>query len=181
MVSALRAAHQAGELHRLCGEEFEQRLSQLMQRDWVVFSKAYLKKAETIVRYLGRYTHKIALSDPRFKDIKGDQVRFHYKDYRDNKDKCMQLDGEEFIRRFLMHVLPEGFMRIRHYGFLSNRTRQKKLETFRICLQAPVQPTRDEEARMTGVLRLPSSPLCLCPRCRTGHLRVDVEIPAKPG
>jgi hypothetical protein len=177
MVSALCSAYQRGELHRLGAEDIEQRLGQLMAHEWVVYSKAYLKKAETIVRYLGRYTHKIALSDSRIMNIKDDQVTFHYKDYRDNKDKCMPLDGEEFIRRFLMHVLPNGFMRIRHYGFLSNRSRRQKLDTIRACLHSPVQAVSMEEP-MADVLPI-SDVGCPCPKCKAGRLQIRYEIPPK--
>jgi len=177
MVSALREAHQRGELHRLGAEDIESGLEQLMAHEWVVYSKAYLKKAETIVRYLGRYTHKIALSDSRIMNIKDDQVTFNYKDYRDNKDKCMQLNGEEFIRRFLMHVLPNGFMRIRHYGFLSNRSRRQKLDTIRSCLHSQAEPV------MTDKPTVDVSPIsnmtCPCPKCKAGHLQIRYEIPPK--
>jgi len=178
MVSALRGAYHRGELHRLCVEHVEQVLSQLMSHDWVVYSKAYLKKAETIVRYLGRYTHKIALSDARIKEIKDDQVTFKYKDYRDNKDKSMQLAGEEFIRRFLMHVLPDGFMRIRHYGFLSNRSRRQKLDTIRACLHSPMQAVKMDEP-IAEVMTSSDNSGCPCPKCRDGHLQIRYEIPAK--
>jgi len=177
MVSELRRAYQCGKLHRLCVEDVEQVLSQLMAHEWVVYSKAYLKKAETIVRYLGRYTHKIALSDSRIMNIKDDQVTFHYKDYRDNKDKCMPLDGEEFIRRFLMHVLPNGFMRIRHYGFLSNRSRRQKLDTIRSCLHSPVVPVMTDEP--TAERLQISNMACPCPKCKAGRLQIRYEIPPK--
>ncbi len=135
MVSALREAYRDGELHRLQASDVNQRFHQLMQHEWVVYSKASLKKAETIVRYLSRYSHKIAISDSRIKIIKDHQVTFHYKDYRAGQKKLMQLDGEEFLRRFILHVLPDGLIRIRHYGFLSNRSRKQKLEKIRGCLQ----------------------------------------------
>lgn len=178
MVSALRSAYQGGELHRLRVDDVNQTLNQLMQHDWVVYSKAYLKKADTIVRYLSRYSHKMAISDARIKAIKDNQITFHYKDYRDGQKKLMQLNGDEFIRRFLLHVLPEGLMRIRHYGFLSNRSRQQKLATIRTCLQAPVPPSQDEALLMTEAPRLSDKP-CPCPKCHTGHLRLCYEIPAK--
>ena len=179
MVSALRRAYGNGELHRLDANEFEHRLNSLMHKDWVVYSKAYLKKADTIVRYLGRYTHKIALSDARIKDINDTHVRFNYHDYRDGKDKCMQLQGEEFIRRFLLHVLPEGLMRIRHYGFLANRNRKQKHDLIKACLQAQ-QSTTTEETPTTEHLRPAIPGRCLCPKCRRGHLLVVFEIPANP-
>ena len=181
MVSALRGAYRAGELHRLEAEAFEQRLTQLMQKDWIVYSKAWLKKPETVVRYLSRYTHKIAISDSRIKAITDHHVTFGYKDYRDNQEKDMRLDGEEFIRRFLLHVLPEGLMRIRHYGFLSNRRRQQKRERIRACLQAPVPLTEDaKDTRLTEMPRLSSDSLCPCPKCHSGHLQISAEIPPEP-
>lgn len=178
MVSALRNACTHGDLHRLTAEDVERNLNQLMSHDWVVYSKAYLQKADTIVRYLGRYSHKIALSDARIKTITDTQVSFRYKDYRDNHDKCMQLDGEEFIRRFLMHVLPQGFMRIRHYGFLSNRRRRQKLETIRACLQRPL-PTINPETP-NNIPQGFIDHACPCPRCDRGRLHIRYEIPAKP-
>lgn len=185
MVSALRNAYRKRKLHRLHANEFTQCLTQLMQRDWVVYSKSYLKKTETIVRYLGRYTHKIALSDSRIKEISNDQVTFHYKDYRDNKNKCMSFDGKEFIRRFLLHVLPEGLMRIRHYGFLSNRIRKKTLKTIRACLSVSVQPITRKDEPCFDVAPSLDNPVdihkrCPCPKCHTGQLRVCFEIPVKP-
>jgi len=144
----IRQAYQIDELHRLEAEAFKQRLSQLMQKDWVIYSKAYLKKSETIVRYVGHYIHKIALSDQRIKAITENQISFDYKDYRDNKNKSMPLAPAEFIRRFLLHVLPEGFIRIRHYGFLSNRTRQQSLRTIRACLNAPMPLIKNEDEPM---------------------------------
>jgi len=185
LVSALRSAYRKGKLHRLHADKFAQCLSQLMHRDGVVYSKAYLKKAETIVRYLGRYTHKIALSDSRITAINNEQVTLHYKDYRDNKNKCMSFDGAEFIRRFLLHVLPEGLMRIRHYGFLSNRTRQKTLESISDCLSVPIQPITREGEPHPGVSSNLDNSVdlhegCPCPKCHTGQLRVGFEIPATP-
>ena len=180
MVSALRGAYRDGELHRLEADAVEQRLSQLMQHDWIVYSKAWLKKPASVVRYLSRYTHKIAISDSRIKAVTERQVIFRYKDYRDNQDKDMRLDGEEFIRRFLLHVLPEGLMRIRHYGFLSNRSRQQKGETIRTCLQAQAQLTEDEEVTLkTNIPQLVDS-LCPCPKCHIGHLHIGAEIPPEP-
>lgn len=179
MVSNLRSAYQNGELHRLQAADVNQTLSKLMKHEWVVYSKAYLKKAETIVRYLSRYSHKIAISDARIKEIKDHQVTFHYKDYRDGQKKLMPLDGDEFIRRFLLHVLPDGLMRIRHFGFLSNRSRKQKLEKIRTCLQTPVQASQEDDAPVIEQPRLSEDTPCLCPKCHTGHLRLCYEIPAK--
>lgn len=175
MVSALRGAYTQGELSRLNPAELSEQLARLMSKDWVVYSKAYINKPDTVVRYLGRYTRKIALSESRIRSVDDDHVVFDYKDYRDGKDKHMQLSGIEFLRRFLLHVLPQGFMRIRHYGFLSNRTRRQKLAVIRQCLQMPV---RKKESRQGTDAIHPV--MCICPKCKKGHLQMRVEIPATP-
>ena len=90
-------------------------------------------------RYLARYTHRIAISNNRLLDIDNEKVSFRYKDYRhESQQKTMTLDAEEFIRRFLLHILPDGFQRIRYYGFLSNRYREEKLARCRELLGMPV-------------------------------------------
>lgn len=84
-----------------------------------------MNQAETVVDYLARYSHRIAISNARLVSQDGDRILLRYKDYReDGRQKSRQLEGAEFIRRFLMHILPKGFMRIRHFGYLSNRTRR---------------------------------------------------------
>ncbi|NOX75474.1 MAG: hypothetical protein GXP17_02425 [Gammaproteobacteria bacterium] len=98
--------------------------------------------------------------------------------HRDNKNKQMRLDGTEFLRRFLLHVLPQGFMRIRHYGFLSNRSRKQKLAIIRQCLRAP-----QSESKTTTETKQDAetnSAACPCPKCQKGRLRVCYEILATP-
>ncbi len=109
-------------------------LDALMQKEWVVYSKHCLNRTDSIIGYLARYTHPIAISNQRIIDIKNDKVLFNYNDYRDDQSKTMSLDYSEFIRRFLIHVLPKGFMRIRHYGFLANRCRAQSLKVIRKIL-----------------------------------------------
>ena len=128
MVSMLRASVNAGELHRVthCGE-VDGVLNGLMQQEWVVYTRPCLSQADTVVDYLARYTHRIAISNGRLLSMDGDRISFRYKDYRDGSQiKTQWLDGQEFVRRFLMHILPKGFMRIRHFGYLCNRTRRRK-------------------------------------------------------
>ena len=179
MVSALRRTWKDGQLARLDPAQVKTRLDELMKHEWVVYSKAFIKKAETVVEYLSRYTHKIAISDHRIEAVDDAQVRFGYKDYRDAKRTSMQLPAEEFIRRFLLHVLPSGFMRIRHYGFLSNRSRAAKLETIRSLLNRPPAtdepPSPQEKPGPQG----PEPLGCLCPKCKLGRLRVCYEIAPK--
>lgn len=171
MVSALRAAYRRGELHRLTDPvEVDALLDELMRTDWVVYPKPCVNHTERVVEYLARYSHRIAISDARIDRVDDQHVAFHYTDYRDgNRDKVMALEGEEFLRRFLLHVLPKGLMRIRHYGFLANRCRKTKLAQIRSALahmvpQTDCAETDDEAAGVFDGYR--------CPQCRIGRLRV---------
>ena len=95
--------------------------------EWVVYAKPPFAGPQQVLDYVGRYTHRVAISNNRLLDIEDGQVRFRWKDYRHhNRQKTMTLTAEEFIRRFLLHVLPDGFQRIRYYGFLGNRYRKQK-------------------------------------------------------
>jgi hypothetical protein len=99
------------------------------------------------VGYLGRYSRKTALNDRRIVGIEDNTVRLRYKDYTDqNRTKVMDLDGEELIRRFLLHILPPGLMRIRHYGFLANRCRTAKLAQIHACLEAAAEASEPDKA-----------------------------------
>ncbi len=114
MVSALRDAANTGQLSRVTRpDEINHLLNSLMQTPWVVFAKPCLQHTRSIIDYLGRYTHRIALSDSRLSYMDEETVSFDYRDYRDNGKKVMTLTGTEFLRRFLQHVLPKGFMRVR--------------------------------------------------------------------
>jgi hypothetical protein len=179
MVSALRRAWREGQLDRLDAAQVKTRLDELMQQEWVVYSKAYIKKVDTVVEYLSRYTHKTAISDQRIEAMDENKVRFGYKDYRDGQRKSMQLPAEEFIRRFLLHVLPPGFMRIRHYGFLSNRTRAAKLEIIRALSNQPPVAVEQRQSIESLSTQGPDPLHCLCPKCKQGHLRVCYEIAPK--
>ena len=114
-------------------------LDLLYLKDWIIYCKKPLKDASNVIRYLGRYTHRVAISDSRIVSYDPDTrvVRFKWKDYKDhNLTKIMQLTQDEFVRRFLLHVLPSGFMKIRHYGFLANKGRDTRLEVCRKLLHA---------------------------------------------
>jgi hypothetical protein len=126
-------------------------LDKLHSSDWVVYAKKPFDSANHVIRYLGRYTHRVAISDSRIVDFDpvASKVSFEWKDYKDNnKKKVMTLDAIEFVRRYLLHVLPPGFMKIRHYGILGNRNRKDKLSLCRKLLRvvAPIiQPSNIEE------------------------------------
>ncbi len=179
MVSHLRQSAQRGELHHITRpSEIDNMLAGLMKTDWVVYTKAYLNHPETVVSYLARYSRKTALGNSRIQRIDHNQVHLNYKDYRDHdRHKTLALDGEELIRRFLLHILPTGFMRIRHYGFLANRCRRRKLAQIRQCLQVQAEQETSEPASKDSPLITEHPPLC--PRCKTGRLDVVGEIAPK--
>jgi hypothetical protein len=140
--------------------------------------QAALCGPEQVLDYVGRYTHRVALSNNRLLDIENGQVRFQWKDYReDGQTKTMTLSADEFIRRFLLHVLPNGFQRIRYYGFLGNRYRQhrqQKLAQCRRLLGMPM-PNPDTAATPERDYRdhyehLTSCSLRQCPQCLRGHM-----------
>jgi hypothetical protein len=114
---------------------FQQLIDTAVRHEWVVYAKRPFGGPEQVLKYLARYTHRVAISNSRLVAMDAGKVTFRWKDYADgNREKTMTLDAYEFIRRFLMHVVPSGFMRIRHYGFLGNRHRQAKLALCRRLL-----------------------------------------------
>lgn len=117
---------------------FTRRLRELRGVEWVVYAKPPFGGPAQVLAYLGRYTHRVAIANSRLLDVTDRQVAFRWRDYRHHgKAKVMTLDADEFIRRFLLHTLPDGFHRIRHYGFLANGHRADKLALCRTLLAAP--------------------------------------------
>jgi hypothetical protein len=161
-------------------EAIAELLRALRSRSWVVYAKRPFAGPEAVLAYLGRYTHRIAISNHRIVELREGIVRFRWRDYADgSRTKIMALRADEFLRRFLLHVLPEGFMRIRHFGLLANRRRSKALPRCRALLGqcTPSPPTPETpEARvhhLTGV------DLGTCPICRHGRMRVTATL--RPG
>jgi len=160
-------------LHDRC--EFARYLEPVRKSKWVVYAKRPFAGPEQVLDYVGRYTHRVAISNNRLLDIKGGQVSFRYKDYQNQgQQKTMPLSAEEFIRRFLLHVLPHGFHRIRYYGFQGNRYRKEKLDQCRQLLGMPIPevPTESSETRdyRDRCEELNGVSLRICPVCRRGHM-----------
>lgn len=148
---------------------------------WVVYAKPPFGGPAQVLDYLGRYTHRVAISNNRILAISNGHVTFQYKDYKDaGTSKTMTLTANEFIRRFLLHVLPQGFVRIRHFGFLANRHRKQKLDLCRRLLEvtaAGYLPTLPADYKTCYQL-LTGQSLDLCPQCRQGHMiRVLTVLP----
>jgi len=159
-------------------------LAPLREAEWVVYAKRPFAGPEQVLDYVGRYTHRVAISNNRLLDIAEDKVTFRYKDYRhDAQQKTMTLEAEEFIRRFLLHVLPEGFQRIRYYGFLANRYREEKLARCRELLDMPapeppaLEGAKDYRERFQELIG-PS--LGECPACHQGRMLVIEILPRSP-
>ena len=128
--------------------------------------------AANVLAYLGRYTHKSAIANHRLVDFDGEHVRFRWRDYaRGNQRKVMRLDAGEFIRRFLLHVLPRRFTRLRHYGLLGNRGRARKLALCRTLLAQPIPEPREPETPQAMMLRLTGIDITVCRQCGHGALR----------
>jgi hypothetical protein len=153
-------------------DAFARYLLPVARAEWVVYAKPPFGGPERVLEYLGRYTHRVAISNSRLVDFADGQVAFRWKDYRhESQHKVMRVAAQEFVRRFLLHVLPPGLQRIRHYGLLANRYREVKLARCRQLLQAPA-PTpseepadyRDRYQRLTGVS------LRDCPECAHGQM-----------
>src|SRR5712691_1399183 len=157
-------------------------LQELRQPDWVVYAKRPFAGPTQVLEYLGRYTHRVALSNERLVSSTDGVVRFRWKDYADgNRVKVMTLAAEEFIRRFLLHVVPGGFVRIRHFGFLANRARRTKLARCRALLAQPsAPPAAAVESVPALMLRLTGIDIERCPICEQGRLRVTEILAATP-
>ena len=163
---------------------FRNYLAPLREVEWVIYAKRPFAGPEQVLDYVGRYTHRVAISNNRLLDIAQGKVSFCYKDYRhEAQQKTMTLQAEEFIRRFLLHVLPEGFQRIRYYGFLANPYRQQKLARCRDLLgTSQPEPAaskvnkdyRDRYEELTG------STLWQCPVCHQGRMLMIEILPRSP-
>lgn len=163
---------------------FLQFLNRMKNCEWVVYAKRPFAGPQQVLDYVGRYTHRVAISNNRLLDIENDQVSFEWKDYRaGGQVKTMTLSADEFIRRFLLHVLPDGFQRIRYYGLLGNRYRKQKLEQSRRLLGMPPaaeatpvaeKDYRDRYEELTGIS------LRLCPECKLGRMLMVAVLPRQP-
>ncbi len=161
-VSRLRRAGKEGRLARITPQELDRVLDALMQPEWVVDSKPCLARTDTVIDDLGRDSHRIALSDRRLLDFDDDEATVDVRDKDDRDDHrstVMTLSGEELIRRFLLHVLPKGFMRVRHFGFLANRCRARVLALIRKEGEpaAGTVPGSDQSNKRLSVMRAQAS------------------------
>ena len=158
---------------------FDRLLHEARGTEWVVYAKPPFDGPEHVLEYLARYTHRIAISNHRLQHVDDRTVTFRYKDYRSCRPRSQTLPLGEFCRRFLLHVLPKGFVRIRYYGFLANGTRAHLLSRCRDALGQPETIAEPETEDVEGFLELLPRGLRRCPHCGKGMLRC-VQLLERP-
>lgn len=191
-IALLQRAYDKGELqffgrlqHLSHPNAWDGWLDALRNKPWVVYAKPPFGGPRQVLKYLARYTHRVAIANSRIISADDSKVTFRWKDYANaNQQRIMTLDAVEFLRRFLLHVLPKGFMRVRYYGFLANRHRQEKLARIRRLLGQPETLDNESSDSVTCVDADEQEPTTdsvdLCPECRKGRLRTIAPLPPKP-
>ena len=164
-----------------CRRGFKKLIQSLFRTTWIVYAKRPFAGPQQVLEYLGRYTHRVAISNNRIVSIKNDKVTFTYKDRKCNDEvKITSLDAEEFIRRFLLHVLPKRFMKIRYFGFLANTNKKKSIPLLRKLIDPSAQlPDKLNETLQQMMLRLTGVDITCCPQCQKGRM-VKVRKLPKP-
>ena len=185
LLAALESAVASGKISPSVGSgvNVSGLLRQAARRKWVVYCKRPFAGPQQVLAYLGRYTHRIAISNERIVTISGDDVTFLYKDRADgDRRKAMTLPAEAFLRRFLLHVIPPGFVRIRHYGLLANSVRHARIALCRELLGVVAQttPPAVREGWEQLLLRLTGEDVTRCPNCGAGHLHATRGIEPSP-
>ena len=149
---------------------YNELIQSMYSKEWIVYCKEPFKNAESVIQYLGRYTHRVAISNERIIKIEDNKVRFKWRDYKDNnKMKEMTVTIEEFIRRFLIHILPPRFMKIRYYGILGNRNKKKKLLKCKILTRTKIYKKK-EFPTLELLKKVLGKDFNLCPQCKKGHM-----------
>ena len=184
----LKEVFESGELifpggisHLKNAAEFEIFRRRLYHKKWVVYCKPPFAGVNGVLQYLGRYTHRIAISNNRILSLNDEEVSFRWRDYSDgDKQKVITLKADEFIRRFLLHVLPDRYVRIRHFGLLGNRRRKDNMALCRQLLMVPMPKERKEETWQEQLLRICGIDVTSCPVCKKGRMvTVGIVLPSR--
>jgi hypothetical protein len=156
---------------------YQQFKATLYKHTWVVSVRKPIKEPQHVLEYLARYTHRVAIANARLTALEDGTVSFRYKDRKNNSLKTATISAVEFIRRFLLHSLPAGFVRIRHYGFLANRNRTANLNSIRRLLQLPSQLLKTSSSLQQLMAKLTGIDITRCPCCRKGTMCLIAHIP----
>jgi hypothetical protein len=162
---------------RLPADAYKRLKTTLFTKTWVVSVRNPVKCPEHVLEYLARYTHRVAIANSRIKLLKDGMVTFTAKDRKKNRTASVTISAVEFIRRFLLHSLPKGFVRIRHYGFLANRIRRANLKLIRKWLKLPTKPAKSQASLEQMMLQLTGTDITTCPCCNQGKMKMLAEIP----
>ena len=180
-MEALDAARRAGSLHYATAKDdglWRNLFAALRRHDWVVYAKQPPGGPAQVLEYLGRYTHRVAISNERILDMEGNHVRFRVRDRANgNRKKVVRLEAGEFIGRFMQHMLPNGFKRIRHYGLLGPAHKAANLAAARAALEAPAPDPVVLESVEAFMRRVTGIEWMNCPHCREGRFHVVQAIP----
>jgi hypothetical protein len=160
-------------------QEFGQLIKKLSKLKWIAYAKAPFAGPQQVLEYLGRYTHRVAISNNRIVSIDNDKVTFTYRDReKNNETRQMILDADEFIRRFLLHILPKGFVKIRYFGFLSHTNKKQAVAVLRKLINPDaVMPEKIKETIAEMMLRLTGDDITCCPQCKKGKMTIVRKLP----
>jgi hypothetical protein len=160
-------------------QEFGQLIKKLSKLKWIAYAKAPFAGPQQVLEYLGRYTHRVAISNNRIVSIDNDKVTFTYRDREKNNEiRQMSLDADEFIRRFLLHILPKGFVKIRYFGFLSHTNKKQAVALLRKLINPDaVMPEKIKETIVEMMLRLTGDDITCCPQCKKGKMTIVKKLP----
>lgn len=158
---------------------FQQVLSSLLKAKWIAYAKRPFAGPQQVLEYLGRYTHRVAISNNRILSIDNGKVNFTYRDRdRNNETRIMTLDAHEFIRRFLLHILPRGFIKIRYFGFLAHKNKKQAITRLRKLIDPVAKlPKKIKETIVEMMLRLTGNDITCCPKCRKGKMKIIRKLP----
>ena len=159
-------------------QSFEQLIKHLSKVQWIAYAKAPFAGPEQVLEYLGRYTHRVAISNNRIISIDDGKVTFTYRDRKQNETREMTIDADEFIRRFLLHILPKGFMKIRYFGFLANKNKKQAIPLLRKLINPEAKlPEKVKETVQEMMLRVTGSDITCCPKCKKGKMIIIKTLP----
>jgi hypothetical protein len=162
---------------RLAAHAYNKLKHTLFTKPWVVSVRDPVRQPDHVLEYLARYTHRVAIANSRIKMFKDAMVTFTAKDRKKNRTESITISAVEFIRRFLLHSLPTGFVRIRHYGFLANRNRMAKLNIIRSLLKSTTQQVKRDSSLEEMMLQLTGTDITTCPCCNKGKMQLLEKIP----
>jgi hypothetical protein len=162
---------------RFVADAYRKLKNTLFTKKWVVSVRDPVNQPQHVLEYLARYTHRVAIANSRIKSLKDSMVTFTAKNRKKNRIEPVTISAVEFIRRFLLHSLPKGFVRIRHYGFLANRNRMANLKTIRRLLKLPTELLKMQASLEQMMLQLTGIDITTCPCCNKGKMKLLAEIP----